>query len=80
MSRGSDYETTQKPPFNQIGIYELKPSEQTNAMKSGCIFLIEMLDKIGLFRVDYFIDKIDNDIRLRAKRNGYKFKCILDVS
>lgn len=44
--------------------------ETETTMTSGSIYPVNIFDKIGLFREDFFIDAIDIEFCLRAKQNG----------
>jgi len=44
--------------------------ETEATMTSGSIYPVDIFDKIGLFREDFFIDAIDTEFCLRAKQNG----------
>lgn len=41
------------------------------SITSGSIYNINLFNKIGLFKEEYFIDVIDTEFCLRAKKNGY---------
>lgn len=60
------------PPYNAGGVYDFSPLECSVGIQSGSVFSIEMLDEIGLFRDDFFIDCIDFEINFRARKFGYK--------
>ncbi len=70
-------ETDQKvgilsPPYNMSAVYDWKPMDCKCAIQSGCVFSLQMLDEIGLFKSDFFIDNIDIEINYRARKYGYK--------
>jgi len=51
-----------------------KDSEWTDindSAQSGSIFPLEMIDKIGLFREDFFIGMVDAEMCLKAQEHGY---------
>lgn len=64
----------------QVGGYHNSDNE-TEVMDVWCqsatIFPLAMLDKIGLFRSDYFIGMIDAEIGLRAAHAGY---CVIQYN
>lgn len=39
--------------------------------QSGCIFSLDMIQKIGPFREDFFIGMVDVEIQLRAEEKGF---------
>ena len=47
-------------------------TEVTWAGQSGCVFPLDMIKEIGLFREDLFIGMVDTEICLRAQEKGYK--------
>lgn len=46
--------------------------EQKTVVTSGSLMPVELFDKIGTFREDFFIDNVDIEYCLRARRRGYK--------
>lgn len=44
--------------------------ELETTMTSGSVYPVEVFSKIGLFRDDFFIDAIDTEFSLRAKKSG----------
>lgn len=46
--------------------------EQKTVVTSGSLMPIGLFDKIGTFREDFFIDNVDIEYCLRARRSGYK--------
>jgi rhamnosyltransferase len=60
------------PFYNQDAVYVQEPFEVKLGMQSGGVFPIGLFDQIGLFREDFFIGGIDNEINFRIRRNGYK--------
>ena len=44
--------------------------EVETTMTSGSVYPVEVFSKIGLFRDDFFIDAIDTEFSLRAKKSG----------
>jgi rhamnosyltransferase len=46
-------------------------SEKRGIITSGSLFSIETYDKVGPFRDEFFIDSVDYDFCLRARRKGY---------
>ena len=44
-----------------------------NIITSGTVYAMAAVEKIGAFRSDFFIDAIDTEYTLRAKKNGYHF-------
>ena len=48
-------------------------SKTFNAITSGTVYMTEPMGKIGAFRTDFFIDAIDTEYALRAKKNKYYF-------
>lgn len=44
--------------------------ELETTMTSGSVYLVDLFSEIGLFREDFFIDAIDTEYSLRAKKNG----------
>lgn len=50
------------------------------SITSGTVYNIQLFSEIGLFKINYFIDSIDNEICYRAKRNkGYETICFVDA-
>lgn len=48
------------------------------AITSGCIFDLEMMQKIGLFNEKFFIDEVDNEYCIRTVKKGYHVKIYED--
>ncbi len=48
------------------------PEEVSDVMTSGNIINLSVIEKIGKFREDYFIDYVDIEFCLRLRKNGYK--------
>ncbi|MGX6970522.1 glycosyltransferase family 2 protein [Vagococcus bubulae] len=46
--------------------------EVSFAISSGSLIKIEVINIVGLFREDFFIDQIDTEYCLRMRENGYK--------
>jgi rhamnosyltransferase len=59
------------PMVNLDGVYEYEPLEAKLGMQSGAVFPLRILDKIGLFREDFFIGGIDHEITFRVRKYGY---------
>ena len=53
--------------------------ESENSMTSGSLYPVEVFNEIGLFRDDYFIDIIDIEFCLRAKKYGITTKIVTDA-
>ncbi|MCR5645462.1 MAG: hypothetical protein K6F96_03585 [Bacteroidales bacterium] len=62
------------PPLNQPDCQQNK--EVPHAAQSGCVFDMQMIDRIGGFREDFFIGMVDVEMQLRASRAGYKILCV----
>ena len=69
------------PPFIQIkGLRVVRQKCRTDndvvpvdyLVTSGCLIPIAVLDKVGGMRSDFFIDYVDIEWGLRAKRSGYQ--------
>lgn len=58
------------PPINCSGVLENKIV--SHASQSGCVFDLEMIREIGMFREDFFIGMVDVEMQLRAQAAGYK--------
>ncbi|MBP7796616.1 MAG: glycosyltransferase [Elusimicrobiales bacterium] len=54
-------------------------TDKNTPITSGSIINIKIANKIGGFKNDYFIDRLDFEYALRAKKNGYKIKVISDA-
>lgn len=65
-------------PFYRIERKLKKQSSNKNTqylywtMTSGNLLNLEYVKKIGMFREDFFIDAVDYEYCLRARKNGYK--------
>lgn len=46
------------------------------AMQSGSFYPLDVFKKIGVFKSEYFIDAVDTEFCLRAKKNGIPTICI----
>lgn len=46
--------------------------EQRTIITAGTLLKLDLFRKIGGFRSDYFIDSVDHEYCLRARKNGYK--------
>lgn len=53
-------------------VLQNKVTETVWTMQSACIFNLEILQTLGFFNEDLFIDTIDYEYCLRARKNGYK--------
>lgn len=62
------------PPINNPSV--LNDMEVPCAAQSGCVFDLQMIEKIGGFREDFFIGMVDVEMQLRAVQNGYKMLCV----
>lgn len=62
------------PPINNPDFEQ--NMEVPHAAQSGCVFALEMIDKIGLFREDFFIGMVDVEMQLKAARAGYRILCV----
>lgn len=62
------------PSVNSSKIHDTASeyTEVDHAITSGSIFPIKMVNRIGSFRSDFFVDGIDIEYGYRAKSNGYK--------
>lgn len=58
------------PPINSSEVLENKMV--SHAAQSGCVFNLEMIREIGMFREDFFIGMVDVEMQLRAQEAGYK--------
>lgn len=58
------------PPLNQSSVVGNK--EVTWAAQSGCVFDMELIRNVGMFREDFFIGMVDVEMQLRAQAAGYK--------
>lgn len=70
---GSNYDEPHKSkaqanllPCNSIAI------ERKTLITSGMLLPLEIFERIGQFREDYFIDSVDHEFSLRARANGYR--------
>lgn len=61
-----NYLIHEKELFTNIGEF----IEVETTMTSGSMYPIEIFSEIGVFREDFFIDAIDTEFSLRAKKNG----------
>lgn len=43
-----------------------------HAAQSGCVFPCAMIEKVGMFREDFFIGMVDVEMQLRAAQFGYR--------
>lgn len=57
------------PPINTTDVLDNKIVP--HAPQSGCVFDLEMVRKIGMFREDFFIGMVDVEMQLRAQAAGY---------
>lgn len=46
--------------------------ERKTLITSGTLIPLDIFDRIGLFREDYFIDSVDHEFSLRARAHGYR--------
>jgi rhamnosyltransferase len=53
--------------------------EVETTLTSGTLYPIHIFDAIGLFREDFFIDTIDTEFSLRARKNGIPTQIISSV-
>lgn len=59
------------PPINTQNTKEGENIIVPHAAQSGCIFSLDMIQKIGPFRENFFIGMVDVEMQLRAEENGY---------
>lgn len=67
------YAPTIKSPYNNITDLSNNSNDFRiidKSITSGSIYKIELFEKIGFFKEDYFIDVIDTEFCLRAKKNN----------
>ncbi len=57
------------PPLNSTTVLENK--EVSHAAQSGCVFPINMINKVGGFREDFFIGMVDVEMQLKAQSAGF---------
>ena len=58
--------------FKRTGLGpDVKVSPVDVVITSGCLTSLEVWFKLGQFRTEFFIDYVDTEFCLRAKRNGY---------
>ena len=61
------------PLRNQPQVYsDWEPYGQKGLLQSGAIFPLRLFDKVGLFREDFFIDGIDEEMGYRLRKYGYR--------
>lgn len=67
---------------NKVRLYpeQDKLIEVTATMTSGSIYPIRIFNKTGLFREDFFIDSVDIEFSLRARKCGISTKIVTFVS
>lgn len=58
------------PPINNSNVESNK--EVSWAAQSGCVFDMELIHRVGMFREDFFIGMVDAELQLRAQVAGYK--------
>lgn len=61
-----------KQPFNQSKIIDLKPFKVWGASASLIVYQKDIIQKIGLFDADFFAYEEDVDLSFRLNRFGYK--------
>jgi len=54
-------------------------TDRNTPITSGSIINLDISNKIGFFDEDYFIDRVDFEYALRAKKSGYKIKVITNA-
>ncbi|MDO9050580.1 MAG: hypothetical protein Q7U70_03720 [Methylotenera sp.] len=67
---GGSYKKTldKKNKINSFGLTYIKKKSN---ITSGSLMSLDIFEKVGLFRADYFIDCIDSEFCLRLRKNGY---------
>lgn len=60
--------------FRRDGCMDLFLDDVTLVLSSGCLFDLILMEKVGGFREDFFIDYVDSEYCLRILKEGYKIR------
>lgn len=72
---GSNYDESHKSrkiTKHRLDDADLIAKERKTLITSGTLIPLDIFDRIGAFREDYFIDSVDHEFSLRAREHGYR--------